>query len=76
MAAMLACADTRSYDGYGLLASLEREQPELAATVLIFTGDVGGDMDANLPVPRERILSKPFDAAVLVQIVRRSLGIA
>jgi C4-dicarboxylate-specific signal transduction histidine kinase/CheY-like chemotaxis protein len=62
-------------DGYALFSWMERERPALAATALLSTGDMMGGGHAPLPVPAERILSKPFIGTEVVHRIRRALGI-
>ena len=61
-------------DGLGLLASLERDHPELAATALLVTGDVSGTAGESLPVPDARLIRKPFTRAEYVSRVRLALA--
>ncbi|MEP7001249.1 MAG: ATP-binding protein, partial [bacterium] len=62
-------------DGYALLEWMERERPALSETALLATGDVTGTASIALPVPEERILSKPFDGAEFVRRVRAALAV-
>ncbi|MEO8622703.1 MAG: ATP-binding protein [bacterium] len=62
-------------DGYALMAWMERERPALSETALLATGDVTGTASIALPVPVERILSKPFDGADFVRRVRAALAV-
>ena len=60
-------------DGYALFEWMERERPELAASAILATGDVSGAASIALPVPAERVLSKPFDGAEFVRRVHAAL---
>ena len=52
--------------GIELFAELEEHRPELAARVLFLSGDVSQLAEpGNTPVPRERVLVKPVELAVL-----------
>jgi signal transduction histidine kinase/CheY-like chemotaxis protein len=62
-------------DGRELLAWLEETHPALAARALLLTGDVNGVASVALPVPAERVLTKPFNNADYVRRVRRALGL-
>ena len=62
-------------DGRGLLELLAREYPHLAARALLVTGDVSGAASAALPVPPERLISKPFARQEYVARVRAALAI-
>jgi CheY-like chemotaxis protein len=62
-------------DGYALLEWMERERPALSGTALLATGDVSGAASIALPVPAERILSKPFNGADFVRRVRAALDV-
>jgi signal transduction histidine kinase len=62
-------------DGRELLAWLEETHPALAARTLLLTGDVNGIASVALPVPAERVLTKPFNNAEYVRRVRRALGL-
>ncbi|NUP57741.1 MAG: response regulator, partial [Gemmatimonadaceae bacterium] len=61
-------------DGLGLLASLEQDYPELAATALLVTGDVSGTAAGSLPVPDARLIRKPFTRTEYVSRVRVALA--
>jgi CheY-like chemotaxis protein len=60
-------------DGRELLAWLEETHPALAARTLLLTGDVSGIASVALPVPAERVLTKPFSSTEYVRRVRRAL---
>lgn len=61
-------------DGRGLIAWLTQEYPALAGRTLLVTGDVSGAVPAALPVPPERLISKPFSRDEYVARVRAALG--
>jgi signal transduction histidine kinase/ActR/RegA family two-component response regulator len=63
-------------DGYALLRWMADNRPALAESALLATGDMGGTASVALPVPVERILSKPFEAVEFVQRVRAALGVS
>ena len=56
--------------GIELFATLEATRPELADRVLFLSGDVSQLAEpGNTPVPRERVLVKPVELAVLEERV-------
>ena len=61
-------------DGYALLEWLQNERPALAATMLVSTGDSNDLRSRPIPLPPDRILSKPFQAAEFLRRVRQALN--
>jgi len=63
--------------GTELFAALEASRPELAARLLFLSGDVSQLAEpGNTPVPRERVLVKPVELAVLEQRVAEFVAAA
>jgi C4-dicarboxylate-specific signal transduction histidine kinase len=60
-------------DGYGLLAWLERERPQLARSAILATGDIAGPSPNKVPLPPERILRKPFQGHEFLACVQAAL---
>lgn len=61
-------------DGLGLLASLQRDHPHLAAGALLVTGDVTGASPSPFPVPADRLIRKPFTRGEYVERIRAALN--
>lgn len=60
-------------DGYGLLAWMEKERPELARNAILATGDIAGPSAHKVSLPPERILRKPFQGHEFLACVQAAL---
>ena len=61
-------------DGVGLIRWLRHARPQLAESAFIMTGDINLGGIAELGIPSDRVLAKPFDMADYVQRVVSALA--
>lgn len=61
--------------GLDLLALIQRDHPSLAGRVIVVTGDTMSQRaGAALPLPADRVVTKPFSAGDYLACVRRALA--